>query len=34
MIGTPVAFDARAAARWTFSTFSVTPAASAAHLMN
>ena len=33
MIGRPVCFDARAAARWTFSTFGVTPGSSAAHLM-
>lgn len=34
MIEAPVCTLARAAARWTFSTLSVTPAASAAHLMN
>ena len=34
MIGAPVRRWARAAARWTFSTFSVTPGSSAAHLMN
>ena len=34
MIGAPVRRLARAAARWTFSTFSVTPGSSAAHLMN
>ena len=33
MIGRPVCFDARAAARWIFSTFGVTPGSSAAHLM-
>ena len=34
MIGAPVCRQARAHARWTFSTFSVTPAASAAHFRN
>ena len=34
MIGAPVRRLARAAARCTFSTFSVTPGSSAAHLMN
>jgi hypothetical protein len=34
MIGVPVRIDARAAARWIFSTFSVSPGSSAAHLMN
>ena len=34
MIGRPVCCDARAAARWTFSTFGVSPGSSAAHLMN
>ena len=34
MIGAPVRTLARAAARWTFSMFSVTPGSSAAHLMN
>ncbi len=34
MIGLPVRFEARAAARWTFSTRSLTPGSSAAHLMN
>ncbi len=34
MIGAPVRRQARAAARWTFSTFSVSPGSSAAHLMN
>ncbi len=33
MIGAPVRTLARAAARWTFSTFSVSPGSSAAHLM-
>ncbi len=33
MIGRPVWFDARAAARWIFSTFGFTPGSSAAHLM-
>ena len=34
MIGRPVCTDARAAARWIFSTLGVTPGWSAAHLMN
>ena len=34
MIGAPVRRLAWAAARWTFSTFSVIPGSSAAHLMN
>ena len=34
MIGLPVCMEARATARWTFSTLGVTPGASAAHLMN
>ena len=34
MIGAPVRRLASAAARWTFSTFSVIPGSSAAHLMN
>ena len=34
MIGLPVCRLARAAARWTFSMFSVSPGSSAAHLMN
>ena len=34
MIGAPVWTLAIAAARWTFSTFSVMPGSSAAHLMN
>ncbi len=34
MIGAPVCRLARATARWIFSTFSVTPAASAAHFRN
>ncbi len=34
MIGAPVRMLARAHARWIFSTFSVTPAASAAHFRN
>ena len=33
MIGRPVRSDARAAARWTFSTSGVMPGSSAAHLM-
>ena len=33
MIGRPVCMDARAAARWIFSMFGVTPGSSAAHLM-
>ena len=34
MIGAPVCSEARATARWTFSTFSVTPGRSAAHFRN
>ncbi len=34
MIGLPVRRLARAHARWTFSTFSVTPGSSAAHFRN
>jgi hypothetical protein len=33
MIGAPVRSEARAAARWIFSMFSLTPGSSAAHLM-